>query len=140
QDLWESVYRIEKGGNYGWSVMEGSHPFRPERKKGPTPILKPIIEHSHTEFRSLTGGYVYHGKRLKDLKGAYIYGNFDTGKIWSFRYDGKKVSEHQELYTSRIRLVAWCEDNKGELLMVDWVSGQFYQLAKAPKVEKKNDF
>src|SRR5262249_19550759 len=53
QDLWESVYRIEKGGNYGWSVTEGSHPFRPERKKGPTPILKPIVEHDHSEFRSL---------------------------------------------------------------------------------------
>src|SRR5262249_30434674 len=50
QDLWEMVYKIEKGGNYGWSVMEGSHPFRPERKKGPTPILPPIIEHHHADF------------------------------------------------------------------------------------------
>ena len=70
QDLWESVYKIEKGGNYGWSVMEGTHPFRPERKKGPTPILTPVVEHPHADFRSLTGGYVYHGKRLPELGGC----------------------------------------------------------------------
>ena len=69
QDLWESIYKIEKGGNYGWSITEGTHPFRPERKKGPTPILKPILEHDHAEFRSITGGYVYHGKKLPTLKG-----------------------------------------------------------------------
>jgi glucose/arabinose dehydrogenase len=73
QDLWESVYRIEKGGNYGWSVQEGTHPFRPDRKKGPTPILKPIVEHDHAEFRSLTGGFVYHGKKQPALEGAYIF-------------------------------------------------------------------
>ena len=83
QDLWEMIYKIEKGGNYGWSVMEGTHPFRPERKKGPTPILKPVVEHSHTDFRSITGGFVYHGKRLPELQGQYIYGDFDTGRIWS---------------------------------------------------------
>src|SRR5262249_48390349 len=82
QDLWEMIYKVQKGGNYGWSVMEGTHDFRPDRKKGPTPILKPVVEHPHSDFRSITGGFVYHGKRLKELKGAYLYGDFDTGRVW----------------------------------------------------------
>jgi uncharacterized repeat protein (TIGR03806 family) len=140
QDLWEMVYRVEKGGNYGWSVMEGNHPFRPERKKGPTPILKPIIEHDHANFRSLTGGYWYRGKRLKDLVGAYIYGDYDSGRIWQFRYDGKKVSDHKELYDSTLRIVAFGEANDGEIYLVDWISGQLWRLVPAPPVKVTEKF
>jgi uncharacterized repeat protein (TIGR03806 family) len=134
------VYRIEKGGNYGWSIMEGTHPFRPERKKGPTPILKPIVEHDHASFRSLTGGYVYRGTRLKDLTGMYVYGDYDTGRVWAFRHDGKKVSEHGQLLGSSIRIVAFGEDNNGELFLVDWMGGQIHRLVKAPPVKEKTVF
>jgi uncharacterized repeat protein (TIGR03806 family) len=140
QDIWEMVYRVEKGGNYGWSVTEGAHPFRPERPKGPTPILSPVVEHHHTDFRSITGGYVYHGGRLKELTGAYLYGDFDTGKVWSLRYDGKKVSEHQELFDSSLRIVAFAEDSTGEVYAVDWVGGQLHRLVKAPPVKEQNTF
>lgn len=140
QDLWEMVLKIEKGGNYGWSVTEGSHPFRPERKKGPTPILKPVAEHPHSDFRSVTGGYVYHGDRLKELKGAYIYGDFDTGRIWMLRHDGKKVTRHEELYDSPLRVIAFAEANDGELYVLDWVGGQLHRLVKAPPATGKNTF
>jgi uncharacterized repeat protein (TIGR03806 family) len=133
QDLWESVYKVEKGGNYGWSVMEGSHPFRPERKKGPTPILPPIVEHGHADFRSLTGGYVYRGKRLKELEGHYTYGDFDTGRIWAFRYDAGKVTDHRELTRTTYRVVTWGEDAAAELYFVDFMGGGIHQLVKAPK-------
>lgn len=49
QDLWELVYLVQRGGNYGWNVREGNHPYQPYRKRGPTPILPPIVEHTHAE-------------------------------------------------------------------------------------------
>jgi uncharacterized repeat protein (TIGR03806 family) len=133
QDLWEMVNLVQKGGNYGWSVQEGDHPFRPERKKGPTPILKPIIEHTHTEFRSLTGGFIYHGKRLPKLEGAYLYGDFDTGRVWMLRYDvsARRVTEHKELAKSTLRIVAWGQDAEGEIYAVNFVDGGIYWLAPA---------
>jgi uncharacterized repeat protein (TIGR03806 family) len=132
QDLWESVYKIQKGGNYGWSVREGSHPFRIDRKKGPTPFLDPIVEHPHSEFRSLTGGYVSHAKRLPELRGAYLYGDYDTGRVWMLRYDGKKVTEHRELARSRIRIVAWGQDHAGDVYALDFMGGGTYRLAPSP--------
>lgn len=135
QDLWESVYKIEKGGNYGWSVTEGSHPFRPDRMKGPTPILKPIVEHPHSDFRSLTGGFVYRGSKHKDLVGAYVYGDYDTGKIAALRYDGKKVTMQQELVDTPFRIITFCEDHAGELYFIDFMNGTILELVPAPKGE-----
>jgi uncharacterized repeat protein (TIGR03806 family) len=136
QDLWEMIYRIQKGGNYGWSVMEGTHDFRPERKKGPTPILKPVIEHSHTDFRSITGGFVYRGKRLKDLQGRYIYGDFDTGRIWSFLPVGSasatpQARDHHELARTTYRIVSWGKDAAGEIYFLDFTGGGIHRLVKA---------
>jgi uncharacterized repeat protein (TIGR03806 family) len=135
QDLWEMVIRVQRGGNYGWSVMEGTHPFRPERKRGPTPILPPVVEHPHSDFRSLIGGFVYNGKHLPELAGAYLYGDFDTGRVWGLRYDGKKVTFHQELARTTLRIVCWGEDAAGELYFLDFMGGGLYRLARAPKVE-----
>lgn len=140
QDLWEMVLRIERGGNYGWSVREGSHPFRPERKTGPTPILSPVAEHDHAAFRSVTGGYVYRGSRLPELEGAYVYGDYDTGRVWALRYDGKRVTWQQELVDTPLRLVDFCEDQAGELYLLDYAGGVIYELTPAPQQRETVDF
>lgn len=132
QDLWEMVLRVEKGGNYGWSVQEGNHPFRPERKRGPTPILKPVVEHPHSEFRSITGGYFYGSDRLADLKGAYIYGDYDTGRVWMLRWDGTRVTENRELARSRQRIVAWGLDPSGDVYALDFIDGGIHRLVPSP--------
>ena len=132
QDLWEMIHLVKKGGNYGWSVVEASHPFRPERKKGPTPILPPIIEHNHDHFRSITGGYIYHSSRLPDLENAYIYGDYDTGRIWSFQYENGKVTRHRELVDTQMRVIGFGQDSSGEVYVVDFVGGRLHRLVPAP--------
>jgi uncharacterized repeat protein (TIGR03806 family) len=145
QDLWEMIYKVRTGGNYGWSVLEGTHDFRPERKKGPTPILKPVVEHPHSDFRSITGGFVYHGKRLPELKGAYVYGDFDTGRVWAFRAldiagDTTVASEHRELARTTYRIVSWGEDAAGEIYFVDFTGGGIHQLVKDNKRDDSAKF
>lgn len=132
QDLWEMVYLIQRGGNYGWSVNEGKHPFRPERPKGPGEFQKPIVEHPHSDFRSITAGYVFRSDRLPELKGAFIYGDYDTGKLWSLKYDGSKVTSHQQLADTQIRIVEFAQDTAGEVYLVDFAGGGFHKIVTAP--------
>jgi uncharacterized repeat protein (TIGR03806 family) len=117
QDLWEYAHLVQKGDNYGWSVTEGSHPFYPERKLGPTPVVKPTVEHHHSEARSLTGGVVYHGSKLPDLRGAYVYGDYSTGHIWAVKHDGKAIAWHKKVAITTLKITAFALDADGELVI-----------------------
>ncbi len=140
-DLIEPLYRIEKGGNYGWSVTEGTHLVDPQGKRGPTPILTPIVEHPHSEAASLTGGYVYRGSKLPELRGAYIYGDWVTGKMWSLRTSGGKVAEHRELADTIIQIVAFGEDGSRELLISDYGNtARIHRLERNPAAGSPSRF
>lgn len=135
QDVWESAMLVQKGANYGWSVMEGSHPFYLERKAGPTPFVKPTVEHHHSEARSLTGGIVYYGKRFPELRGAYLYGDYSTGHIWAVKHDGQKLVWHKKVAITPLKITAFSTDSKGELLICDHNKageGGFYTFEPNP--------
>ncbi len=119
QDLWETVHLVRPGENYGWSVYEGSHPFYINRKLGPHPLTLPTAEHPHSEARSITGGVVYHGAKWPDLRGHYIYGDYETGKIWGIKHDGEQVVSHRELADTSLAIAGFATTNTGELLVVD---------------------
>ena len=135
QDLWEQVYLIRKGANYGWSVSEGSHAFRRQRQAGPDPISPPAAEHPHSEARSLTGGRVYRGTRLPDLVGAYVYGDWSTGRVWGIKHDGKKAAWHRELVDTPFNITGFGTDHAGELYVIDQVSG-FYRLEPTTEADR----
>lgn len=133
QDMYEQAYLIERGANYGWSVYEGSHPFYLQRKLGPTGHIKPTVEHAHSESRSLTGGVVYHGSRLPELQGAYVYADYSTGKIWGVKHDGRQITWHREIADTTLQITAITLDVDGELLVVDHrAEGGLYHLMPNP--------
>jgi uncharacterized repeat protein (TIGR03806 family) len=139
QDLWETVHFIRRGENYGWSVYEGSHPFYLNRKLGPTPAVAPTIEHHHAEARSLTGGIVYYGDRLRELEGVYVYGDYSSGTIWGAKHDGSRVTWHKELARTELQIAAFTVSQCGELLIVD-NGGALYRLMRAPQQRTTNKF
>lgn len=141
QDQWEQIYLIEKGANYGWSVTEGSHPFYPNRKRGPHPISPPIAEHPHAEARSITGGIVYHGAGLPGLTGAYLYGDYSTGKIWGIRVDeNRKVTWHQEIADTTAQITSFALDSKGDLLITDHGGHRICRLEPVPQSSSASNF
>jgi hypothetical protein len=142
QNLWEMVHVIENGGNYGWSIKEGFHSFRPRQRKDPaSPLSPPLAEYPHApnqagsdradDGKSITGGYVYRGRALPDLAGIYVYADYDTGRIWGLRAQDGKALANGELVDrtreSHLNVASFGEDSKGELYIVAF-DGRIYRL------------
>jgi putative heme-binding domain-containing protein len=138
-ELWESVHRVEKGGNYGWSAMEGPQPIKPE-KVGPTPIIPALIELPHTISCSVTGGRVYRGKKFPELRGAYIFGDWETRRLWAARFEGDRTKEMPEITRPSVRIVAFGEDKDGELYFLDYDGGTVHTIEKNDGEAKNADF
>jgi putative heme-binding domain-containing protein len=138
-ELWEMIHHIEKGGNYGWSAMEGPQPIKPERI-GPTPILPPLIALPHTISASVTGGYVYRGKKFPELRGAYVFGDWETRRLWAARFEGNRTKEMSEIARPSVRIVAFGEDRNGEIYFLDHEGGTVHTIERNDTSTKNSDF
>lgn len=129
-ELWELIYRVRRGDNFGWSLVEGPQPVHTERQRGPTPIVPPIVAIPHTDGASVTGGFVYRGKRFPELVGTYLYGDWETRRIWGVNADAEPGAELKELVEPAVRIVGFAEQHDGELLLVDYDDGTLHELIR----------
>ncbi len=126
---WEEINVITKGGNYGWSIMEGSSCFK-KRKCDPTGLIPPLIEYRHEDGRcSITGGYVYRGVGIPALVGMYLFGDYCSGEIFAVRIakGGQVAGEPVRLLKTDARISSFGEDEEGEVYVVDH-QGRIYHL------------
>jgi glucose/arabinose dehydrogenase len=115
------------GENYGWRIMEGTHCFDPRQGCDQSGLVQPIAEYSHAEGGcSITGGYVYRGQQFPAMQGAYFFGDYCSGIIWSLQRDGDQWQMTKRL-ESGVQISSFGEDVNGELYVIDH-GGAIYQL------------
>jgi glucose/arabinose dehydrogenase len=131
QSGWEEVDlqpADSRGGeNYGWNVMEGDHPYgdaSPSQQ-----MVPPIYEYPHADGRCvITGGYVYRGRSIPALAGAYVFGDFCDGRLEAVSVTDGHVVDHAFLGPAVNALSSFGEDASGELYALS-LSGGLYMLA-----------
>ncbi len=138
-ELWEMIYAIESGGNYGWSLVEGPHTVNRDYVSGPTPVLKPAASHPHTEARSITGGQVYYGSNLPELRGKYVYGDHVTGRIWSLKKTEDGFEGPTEIARSALQIICFALNDAGEMYVVDYL-GTIHKLVRQHKRSTNQEF
>ncbi|MBC7979915.1 MAG: PQQ-dependent sugar dehydrogenase [Armatimonadetes bacterium] len=146
QNMWEEINAVPKGKagamNFGWRLREGAveTPTKDVGGAKPKRNFDPVYVYKHgtsaVEGLSVTGGYVYRGKLIKELSGRYIFGDYQNPRIWSFVLKGGKAVDFMD-HTSvlqpqdgRINLISsFAEDADGELYIVDH-TGSVYRIVE----------
>jgi putative heme-binding domain-containing protein len=129
-DQWELVHRVTKGANLGWAAFEGVQPILPGLDHGPSAPQPPLVALPHTIAASVTGGYVYRGSRLPELRGAYVFGDWETKRVWGVRRDERGDAVLEDLADSGLQIVAFGEDHDGELVLADYGQGVLHGLER----------
>ncbi len=140
-ELWEMVHRVTKGSNHGWSITEGPQPIKPDQKPGPNPIITPpVIPLPHTIAASVTGGFVYHGKKFPELEGAYLFGDWEFRRWWAARFVDGKLKSMEEITRPIVRVTSYGEDYDGEIYALDYDTGGIYTLERNDGKGQNKDF
>ncbi|MGH2585412.1 MAG: PQQ-dependent sugar dehydrogenase [Dehalococcoidia bacterium] len=118
------------GENYGWNRMEGLHCYQPRSGCDENGITRPILEYEDrvTGECSITGGYVYRGQQFPALTGAYIFGDYCSGRIWSLHQAPDGTWVRTELLDTDLSISSFGEDESGELYVADLDGGRVYHL------------
>jgi glucose/arabinose dehydrogenase len=141
QFQWEEVDVLSAGDdepvNFGWSVYEGAAPFNEHELTDEGRLEWPVLVYSHGEGQlycpdrgSITGGYVYRGERIPELRGRYVFGDYCSGELWTAKVEDGSASEIEKQPVRVDELVSFGEDGEGELYAVS-LDGRVYRLVPA---------
>ncbi|MCA9168765.1 MAG: PQQ-dependent sugar dehydrogenase, partial [Planctomycetales bacterium] len=131
QDRYEEVGIVRRGEDHGWNIFEGfsafSEQFRSSFNAGvPAECVPPVLSYPRSLGVSVTGGYVYRGSRAAQLQGWYIFGDFESRRIWALQQTDRQYVTSLEIGRLPTRLVSFTEDTAGELCCVSYDEGKLY--------------
>lgn len=134
QDIWEEINLVVPGGNYGWNLREGMHRFTADGSAPRSDLIEPLWEYHHDIGKSVTGGHVYRGKKVPELRGAYLYGDYVTGRIWALNYDARqrKVTANHSIAGNVSPIMSFGEDEAGEVYYMT-TQGSLHRFASGSR-------
>ena len=130
QDAFEEINFARRGVaglNYGWNVAEGYDCYGRTACDKAT-FVKPKHTYGRTLGCSVTGGYVYRGTKMRQLRGRYVFGDYCSGAIWSLPAGPDGHEARLEAQTG-VQIASFGEDLNGELYLVEH-AGRVFRLVQ----------
>jgi glucose/arabinose dehydrogenase len=122
-----------RGRNYGWRTLEGRSCYSPSSGCSTSGKTSPIAVYSHSLGCAVLGGYVYRGTRFTAMTGAYLFGDFCSGRIWALRANGASSQTPSQLADTSFAISSFGEAEDGTLYLTDLASGGVFRIAGTTK-------
>jgi glucose/arabinose dehydrogenase len=128
QDAVEEVDILNRGGNYGWRVYEGTSCTGNDSALCiPANYTMPVTQYAQSAARcAVTGGYDYRGTQKNLPNGTYIFADYCSGEL--FTWDG--FSQVMRLDTPRT-ISSFGEDEDGEIYICGLATGTVDKIVRA---------
>jgi hypothetical protein len=124
-----AVAAATAGVNYGWRIMEGAHCYN-AATCNMSGLTQPVLEYDHSQGCSITGGFVYRGTAIPELTGHYLYSDYCTGFLRSFRLSsGQAVDQRTWAIGGVGNVLSFGVDAAGELYMLTAI-GRVHRIVK----------
>jgi glucose/arabinose dehydrogenase len=133
QNVHEEIDTVINGGNYGWRIKEGFYCYNPSANCDSSGLISPLYDYPHANGNvSVTGGVVYRGAD-QALNGAYIFGDYGSGRIWALQgaYSGNPVVGLliDRRSPTPVYLSTFAQDTAGDVYAVSYSEGAIYHIA-----------
>lgn len=121
-----SVVPAASGGlNFGWNTMEGMSCYN-AASCNQAGLTLPVLDYTHAEGCSITGGYVYRGSAIPGIRGHYFYSDYCSGWLRSFRMENGAVVDRKDWGLSLGAVTSFGQDASGELYVM--AGGTVYRI------------
>jgi putative heme-binding domain-containing protein len=128
QGLYEEVTIARAGENHGWNVFEGFRPYSNRYAKPSTTYVPPVFAYHHRIGVSVTGGFVYRGHQNQALAGKYIFGDYETRKVWALTQHDRRMTSIIEIGRAPDKIASFGLDSHGEIHVVGLENGLIHQI------------
>jgi len=126
QNNFEEISIVQSGDNLGWNIREGFSCYQSDHcdKKG---LKDPLIQIPSDSARSITGGYVYRGKKASPYYGVYIFGDYVKETLWGLTQNQGKKKDFAVLGQAPDAIASFGQDRAKNLYMVCF-DGRIYKF------------
>jgi len=127
QNLFENIRIVKNGENHGWNVFEGFEEFSDRYRRKGEAYIPPVLSYRRKAGVSVTAGYVYRARQDSSYYGAFIFGDFESKRIWAMTQKDRKLVKVRQIGSCPEKPCSFGLDAKGELLVIGY-EGSIFRL------------